>query len=268
MQGLSNTMVLIHLNVAFTIVSSLVFVESSPVLNLASVTGSKIEDVSEITKNEKLSSTTTPSTFQKQISTSTTSKLLESNLKVLHSFSSTIPSMVTKIKINSRASLKKLENDGKTTIQSVFYRFQIGKITSIKFNEARIDDFFPSKFEDFKLQKNKSNKTNKSDVSRIKTTGSSENDTKIIPFQKHGHFRKSEKSMQHFNIHVPKRSKKFDQSVESFSVFKSSIQFATKLQDKINSLDCDIQSLSSDSTVWQGNKTHELNLPFTVRTIF
>lgn len=40
----------------------------------------------------------------------------------------------------------------------------------------------------------------------------------------------------------------------------------TRLQEKINSLECDMQTslLSSDSTVWRGNETHELNLPTTV----
>lgn len=38
----------------------------------------------------------------------------------------------------------------------------------------------------------------------------------------------------------------------------------SRLQEKVNSLDCDLQNLSADMTVWRGNETHELNLPITV----
>lgn len=38
----------------------------------------------------------------------------------------------------------------------------------------------------------------------------------------------------------------------------------SRLEEKLNQLDCDIQNLSADSTVWRGNETHELNLPITV----
>lgn len=39
----------------------------------------------------------------------------------------------------------------------------------------------------------------------------------------------------------------------------------TRLQEKINSLDCDMQkSIPTDANVWRGNETHELNLPTTV----
>ncbi|XP_058819541.1 uncharacterized protein LOC131682226 [Topomyia yanbarensis] len=35
----------------------------------------------------------------------------------------------------------------------------------------------------------------------------------------------------------------------------------SRLQEKINTLDCDIQPLSPDSSIWRGNETHELELP-------
>lgn len=38
----------------------------------------------------------------------------------------------------------------------------------------------------------------------------------------------------------------------------------SRLEERINALDCDIQNLSADTTVWRGNETHELNLPVTV----
>lgn len=38
----------------------------------------------------------------------------------------------------------------------------------------------------------------------------------------------------------------------------------TRLQEKINSLECDMQNVPSDSNVWRGNETHELSLPNTV----
>lgn len=38
----------------------------------------------------------------------------------------------------------------------------------------------------------------------------------------------------------------------------------SRLQEKLNMLDCDLQNLSADMTVWRGNETHELNLPITV----
>lgn len=42
----------------------------------------------------------------------------------------------------------------------------------------------------------------------------------------------------------------------------------SRLEEKLNQLDCDIQNLSADSTVWRGNETHELNLPTTVSLFF
>lgn len=43
----------------------------------------------------------------------------------------------------------------------------------------------------------------------------------------------------------------------------------THLQEKINSLDCDMQNaMPKDASVWRGNETHELNLPTTVSLIF
>lgn len=38
----------------------------------------------------------------------------------------------------------------------------------------------------------------------------------------------------------------------------------SRLEEKLNQLDCDIQNLSADSQVWRGNETHELNLPVKV----
>lgn len=43
-------------------------------------------------------------------------------------------------------------------------------------------------------------------------------------------------------------------------------RIVSRLEEKLNQLDCDIQNLSADSTVWRGNETHELNLPSTVST--
>ena len=38
----------------------------------------------------------------------------------------------------------------------------------------------------------------------------------------------------------------------------------TRLEDKLNALDCDVQNLSADSTTWRGNETHQIFLPVTV----
>lgn len=38
----------------------------------------------------------------------------------------------------------------------------------------------------------------------------------------------------------------------------------SRLEEKMISLDCELQSLSPDASVWRGNETHELNLPVTV----
>jgi hypothetical protein len=36
----------------------------------------------------------------------------------------------------------------------------------------------------------------------------------------------------------------------------------SRLQERINALDCDLQTMSPDtSAIWRGNETHELNLP-------
>lgn len=42
------------------------------------------------------------------------------------------------------------------------------------------------------------------------------------------------------------------------------VRVLSRLEEKINSLDCDIQNLPADSTIWRGNETHELNLPIMV----
>ena len=36
------------------------------------------------------------------------------------------------------------------------------------------------------------------------------------------------------------------------------------LKEKLSSMNCSIQNLSSDTTVWASNKTHQINLPFKV----
>lgn len=41
----------------------------------------------------------------------------------------------------------------------------------------------------------------------------------------------------------------------------------SRLEEKMIALDCELQSLSADSSVWRGNETHELNLPITVSEI-
>lgn len=41
----------------------------------------------------------------------------------------------------------------------------------------------------------------------------------------------------------------------------------SRLEEKLNQLDCDIQNLSADSNVWRGNETHELNLPIKVSAL-
>ncbi|XP_055635517.1 uncharacterized protein LOC129775166 [Toxorhynchites rutilus septentrionalis] len=46
-------------------------------------------------------------------------------------------------------------------------------------------------------------------------------------------------------------------------ITKQAITPLSRLQEKINTLDCDIQPLSPDSTIWRGNETHELELPIT-----
>ena len=39
---------------------------------------------------------------------------------------------------------------------------------------------------------------------------------------------------------------------------------AAVLKEKLSSMNCSIQNLSSDTTVWASNKTHAINLPFKV----
>jgi hypothetical protein len=51
---------------------------------------------------------------------------------------------------------------------------------------------------------------------------------------------------------------------QPFIIPTSRPRMLSRLEEKLNSLDCDIQNLSADSTVWRGNETHELNLPITV----
>ncbi|KAL7042705.1 hypothetical protein ACKWTF_001251 [Chironomus riparius] len=48
-----------------------------------------------------------------------------------------------------------------------------------------------------------------------------------------------------------------------YTIPTSHPRLLSRLEEKLNSLDCDIQNLSADSTVWRGNETHELNLPIT-----
>jgi hypothetical protein len=51
---------------------------------------------------------------------------------------------------------------------------------------------------------------------------------------------------------------------EQFTMPTSHPRVLSRLEEKLNLLDCDIQNLSADSTIWRGNETHELNLPITV----
>lgn len=51
---------------------------------------------------------------------------------------------------------------------------------------------------------------------------------------------------------------------ELFNPATSHPRILSRLQEKLNLLDCDLQNLSADMTVWRGNETHELNLPITV----
>lgn len=53
-----------------------------------------------------------------------------------------------------------------------------------------------------------------------------------------------------------------------YTIPTSHPRMLSRLEEKLNSLDCDIQNLSADSTVWRGNETHELNLPITVSITF
>lgn len=46
--------------------------------------------------------------------------------------------------------------------------------------------------------------------------------------------------------------------------FPSRPRVVSRLQDKINSLECDMQNELIESNVWRGNETHELCLPNTV----
>lgn len=48
----------------------------------------------------------------------------------------------------------------------------------------------------------------------------------------------------------------------------NSVLFPSKFEEKISSLDCSIRNFSIDSTVWQGNKTHELSLPILVSGLY
>ncbi|KAG5674311.1 hypothetical protein PVAND_004289 [Polypedilum vanderplanki] len=52
-------------------------------------------------------------------------------------------------------------------------------------------------------------------------------------------------------------------TMRSFNIPTTHPRILSRLEEKLNSLDCDIQNLSADSTVWRGNETHELNLPIT-----
>uniref|UniRef100_A0A182NNU6 DUF4758 domain-containing protein n=1 Tax=Anopheles dirus TaxID=7168 RepID=A0A182NNU6_9DIPT len=42
----------------------------------------------------------------------------------------------------------------------------------------------------------------------------------------------------------------------------------SRLHEKINTLDCEIQSIAPDSSVWRGNETHELQLPAMVSSLW
>lgn len=68
---------------------------------------------------------------------------------------------------------------------------------------------------------------------------------------------------------VSKLTEKMNLSVEG-NPFNTNKQKNTRghnisrLQEKINSLDCDIQIMTPELTIWRGNETHELTLPVTV----
>ena len=47
----------------------------------------------------------------------------------------------------------------------------------------------------------------------------------------------------------------------------STIHTATRLQDRLGAIDCDLPVLPRESRLWRGNETHELHLPVTVSLI-
>lgn len=64
--------------------------------------------------------------------------------------------------------------------------------------------------------------------------------------------------------HQPQRKPHLAPRPSENLITKQAITPLSRLQEKINTLDCDIQALSPDSTIWRGNETHELELPITV----
>ncbi|EAA14583.4 AGAP010049-PA, partial [Anopheles gambiae str. PEST] len=57
-----------------------------------------------------------------------------------------------------------------------------------------------------------------------------------------------------------------DETVQSIGVASKPSVPLSRLHEKINTLDCEIQSIAPDSSVWRGNETHELQLPAMVIT--
>uniref|UniRef100_A0A1S4H2U6 EGF-like domain-containing protein n=1 Tax=Anopheles gambiae TaxID=7165 RepID=A0A1S4H2U6_ANOGA len=56
-------------------------------------------------------------------------------------------------------------------------------------------------------------------------------------------------------------SSRIDETVQSIGVASKPSVPLSRLHEKINTLDCEIQSIAPDSSVWRGNETHELQLP-------
>uniref|UniRef100_A0A182K542 Uncharacterized protein n=1 Tax=Anopheles christyi TaxID=43041 RepID=A0A182K542_9DIPT len=54
---------------------------------------------------------------------------------------------------------------------------------------------------------------------------------------------------------------RIDETVQVIGVASKPSVPLSRLHEKINTLDCEIQSIAPDSSVWRGNETHELQLP-------
>uniref|UniRef100_A0A182W8K6 Uncharacterized protein n=1 Tax=Anopheles minimus TaxID=112268 RepID=A0A182W8K6_9DIPT len=70
-------------------------------------------------------------------------------------------------------------------------------------------------------------------------------------------------------------SSRFDELVQASTSVSTNERPMTKpsvalsrLHEKINTLDCEIQSIAPDSSVWRGNETHELQLPAMVSNLW
>lgn len=152
------------------------------------------------------------------------------------------------------------------------------------YHEINLDDFFPSLIEisnknieqaknvkkDEKVSQMKNKSESKSNESiQLEFLSNLKRSKKLDPVRTPAMLSSEVKKINSVNSDNHKNSenpnpKNIDSASSTSSPVTTSTSYArvfSKLEEKLYALDCEMENLSRDSTVWRGNQTHNLNLP-------